>query len=404
MNTTDYFISAMLGILLFLALYTYGIYPILVWLLARLFGRSQQASIVENAELPFVSLLIAAHNEETEIERRIQNALDSDYPSEKLEIVIASDGSTDRTSEIVRRYAHHGVRLLDFAERRGKAAVLNDAFPELSHSIVVLSDANTSFNRDAIRKLAVWFADSSIGVVCGRLVLTDPKTGRNVDSLYWKYETFLKKCESKLGALLGSNGGIYAIRKELVCEIPENTIVDDFVIPLLARERTGCRIVYDRDAVACEETPESIGSEFQRRVRIGAGDFQSVGLLCGLLNPRHGWLSFTFWSHKILRWLCPFFLVGALLLNLCLAAHEEFAVLLLAQVAFYVGSLLAGQLPMRSRFLRVFKLGAMFTTMNAALLVGFFSWLLKNQTGTWRRTERTAEALPRITESQEAIG
>ncbi len=418
MNTTEYILSAALVLLLSLVFYTYAAYPVVVWILARLFGRVEQPSIntereaeetiplaapaTPNSELPLVSLLIVAHNEEFDIERRIQNALDSDYPPEKLEIVIASDGSTDRTGQIVRRYARRGVRLLDFAERRGKAAVLNDAFLQVSHSIVVLSDANTSFNRNSIRSLAVWFADPSIGVVCGRLVLTDPQTGRNVDSLYWKYETFLKKCESKLGALLGSNGGIYAIRKEVVCELPENTIVDDFVIPLLARERTGCRIVYDRHAVACEETPETIGSEFQRRVRIGAGDFQSVGLLWGLLNPKHGWLSFTFWSHKILRWLCPFFLIGALLLNLCLISHVEFAALMLAQVAFYTGSLLAGQIPARWRFLRVFKLGTMFTTMNAALLVGFFSWLFKNQTGTWRRTERAAEVL--AADPQKVVG
>src|SRR5580692_12135490 len=151
MNTTEYLASGLLALFLTLVIYTYAVYPILVWLLARLFGRAQMPSTDSDLEtrnpehLPPVSLLIVAYNEEREIERRIQNALRSDYPAERLEIVVASDGSTDRTGEIVRRYAHRGVRLLDFAERRGKAAVLNDAFPELSHSIVVLSDANTSF-------------------------------------------------------------------------------------------------------------------------------------------------------------------------------------------------------------------------------------------------------------------
>jgi cellulose synthase/poly-beta-1,6-N-acetylglucosamine synthase-like glycosyltransferase len=279
--------------------------------------------------------------------------------------------------------------LLAYPIRRGKAATLNDAFSKLENEIVVLSDANTEFNRDSVMCLAAWFADRSIGVVCGRLVLTDARTRRNVDSIYWKYETFLKKCESKLGALLGSNGGIYAIRKSLFEAIPSNTIVDDMVVPLSARKRTGCRIVYDRGAVASEEIPESIGAEFRRRARIGAGGFQSIGILRGLLNPRHGWVSFTFWSHKILRWLCPFFMIGALVLNLLLIGHSEFFNLFIAQLAFYGVSLLACWLPVRPRFLRYFKLGTMFTMMNAALLVGFFRWSFGRQNGQWQRTERT---------------
>jgi cellulose synthase/poly-beta-1,6-N-acetylglucosamine synthase-like glycosyltransferase len=241
-------------------------------------------------------------------------------------------------------------------------------------------------------------------VVCGRLVLTDPATGRNVDSLYWKYETFLKKCESRLGALLGSNGGIYAIRRSLFRGIPNDTIIDDFVIPLSAREATGCRIVYDRDAVACEVTPETIGSEFRRRSRIGAGGFQAIGLLRGLLSPHHGWVGFTFWSHKVLRWLCPFFLVGALALNLCLIEQPVYFGLFLAQLGFYAASVLAYYLPARPRSLRYLKVGTMFTMMNAALLVGFFRWLTGGQKGAWQRTERVAEGGLPLPEPTRAAG
>jgi cellulose synthase/poly-beta-1,6-N-acetylglucosamine synthase-like glycosyltransferase len=395
MPPIDVLLALSLALCLALILYAYIGYPILVWLLARWFGRDETPTLLADDDVvPPVSLLIVAHNEEAEIEKRILNALNLDYPVGKIEIVIASDGSTDRTNQIVRKYAKAGVRLLAYPERRGKAAVLNDAFGELEHEIVVLSDANTSFNRESVHQLASWFGDPSIGAVCGRLVLTDAATGRNVDGLYWKYETFLKKCESKLGALLGSNGGIYAVRKSLFEGIPENTIVDDFVIPLMARERTGCRIVYDRNAVACEETAESIGSEFNRRVRIGAGGFQSIGLLRGLLSPRHGWVSFTFWSHKILRWLCPFFMIGALVLNLMLLEYPIFRALFIAQAAFYIGSMLATRLPARPRYLRVFKLGTMFTMMNVALLCGFVRWLTGGQKAAWKRTERAVERLP----------
>lgn len=404
MDNLNLLLASSLALCLTMVFYAYVGYPALVWTLARLFGRKEVRPTITDRELPPVSLLIVAHNEEAEIEQRVLNALAFNYPAGKLEIVIASDGSTDRTNQIVRRYAKCGVRLLAYSENRGKAAVLNAAFAELSHEIVVLSDANTAFNPEAVRNLAAWFADAAIGVVCGRLVLTDPATGRNVDSVYWKYETFLKKCESRLGALLGSNGGIYAIRRPHFTGIPDNTIVDDFVIPMLARERTGCRIIYDRDAVACERTPESIGSEFNRRARIGAGGFQSIGMLRGLLDPRHGWVSFTFWSHKILRWLCPFFMIGAIALNLCLVQQSAFFALFLAQVAFYAGSIMAGHLPARPKCLRYLKLGTMFTLMNAALLVGFFRWLLGRQKGVWKRTERTVEVGLPLAEPTRAAG
>ena len=391
MSAIDSVLAAGLLSCLILVIYAYVGYPIVIWCLARCFGRNEVAPVSTDDQLPSVSLLIVAHNEETDVEQRILNGLALDYPIGKLEIVIASDGSTDRTNEIVRRYASRGVRLLDFPKRRGKSSVLNDAFDQLSHPLVALSDANTSFESDSIKQLARWFTDQSIGVVCGRLILSDPETGRNVDSVYWKYETFLKTCESKLGALLGSNGGIYMMRKSLFKKIAPNTIVDDFVIPLAARQETGCRIIYDREAVAYEETPESITSEFRRRSRIGAGGFQSIGQLCGLLHPRHGWVCFTFLSHKILRWLCPFFLIGALATTFPLIQYPAFMALLVVQVAFYCGSLLASYLPTRPRFLRYLKLGTMFTMMNAGLLVGFFRWLFWEQNGTWSRTERTPE-------------
>src|SRR5205085_1732560 len=219
---------------------------------------------------------IAAHNEESVIGARLTNALAMDYPRQKLEIIVASDGSVDRTAEIVRRFAGQGVRLLDSSVRRGKATVLNEAICEANGQIVLLSDANTHTDPSAARLLVRWFTDPKIGAVCGRLILIDPASGKNVDGLYWKYETQLKKHESRLGALLGSNGAIYAIRREVYCPIPDGTIVDDFVIPLLAKLRRGCQIVYDWDAIAREESAAGVASEFKRRARIGAGGWQAL--------------------------------------------------------------------------------------------------------------------------------
>ena len=238
--------------------------------------------------------------------------------------MIGLDGCSDGTAEIVRRFEDRGVRLLDFGERRGKASVLNAAMNLVEGEIVLMSDANTDIDPQAARRLVRWFQNPEVGAVVGRLILTDPRSGKNADGLYWKYETFLKRCEGRLGALLGANGAIYAIRRELYVPIPAETIIDDFVIPLLAKLRSGCAIVYDCDAVAREETPPDVSSEFHRRARIGAGGFQSIALLWRLLDPRRGWVAFTFLSHKVLRWLCPFFLIGLLASNLFLLERPFF--------------------------------------------------------------------------------
>jgi cellulose synthase/poly-beta-1,6-N-acetylglucosamine synthase-like glycosyltransferase len=385
--------------------YAYAGYPALIWVASRVFGRKPRRPEVSDEELPTVTLVIAAWNEGLNIRQRLDNALQIDYPAGKFDIVVASDGSNDHTNAIVREYAaeHAHIRLLAYVERRGKAAVLNDTLPGVRGEIVMLSDANTFTEPPAARQLAAWFRDPGIGCVSGKLVLIDPEHGRNVDGLYWKYETFLKVCESRLGALLGSNGGIYALRKSAYEPIPDNTLVDDFVIPLLAKEKTGIRIVYDHHAKAYEETPPSMSSEFHRRARIGAGGFQAIGILRGLLNPRHGWVWFTFLNHKILRWSGPFLLLFALVGNAFLVFALSIpglgekpllpylAGLLAAQVSFYISSLFTAVVPNRPRFLKVLRLPAMFTLMNVALGVGFYRWMMGRQKVTWKRTLRTGE-------------
>ncbi len=422
MSTVATALGCTIALALAVVAYAYVGYPAVIWALSRLFGRAPVRPVVPDADLPRLSLLIAAYNEAGHIEDRVRNALAMDYPAGMLEVVVASDGSTDDTADLVREFASRGVRLLAYAKRRGKSSVLNDALPLCTGSVVMLSDANTLTEPDAARNLAAWFVDPAVGVACGKLVLVDPVDGRNVDGLYWRYETFLKLCESRLGALLGTNGGIYAVRKSAFRPIPPDTIVDDFVLPLLARQETGCKIVYDRGAVATEETPSSIASEFQRRARIGAGGFQAIGLLGGLTHPRHGWLAFAFVNHKLLRWASPFLLVFALLGNLvwvmlCMphvgnVFHLPWAALALSlQVGFYAASLLAGMLPARPKLFKLFRLPAMFTSMNAALAVGFWRWLRGRQNSAWARTDRGGTVLatsdtgryPQLTETVETL-
>jgi cellulose synthase/poly-beta-1,6-N-acetylglucosamine synthase-like glycosyltransferase len=383
------------AILLWLSLfgiaYAYLLYPAILWLLAKRFGIKSDPPPLADDALPFLSVLIAAHNEQSVIQRRIQNALELDYPREKFEIVIASDGSTDSTADLARQFADRGVRVLDYKNRRGKAAVLSAAIKEVRGSIVLLSDANTFTEPSAARALVRWFADARIGAVCGRLVLKDPDTGKNADGAYWRYETFLKQMESRLGALLGSNGAIYAIRAGLFPEVSGSMIVEDFVIPLLARLKTNCRVVYDESALAHEESAADVQSEFHRRVRIGAGDIQAIGALWPLLNPRHGWIAFTFFSHKVLRWLGPVFLLLALLANAALLQSRFYDELGLLQGAGYgmaaAGAFAPASLP-GSRFLRLSNL---FVAMNAALFVGYLTFIFGSATSAWKPTRRSGE-------------
>lgn len=368
--------------------YAYALYPIVVLTLARLFGKSPIGyAPCTDGDLPSVSLLIAAHNEEQVIAQRIENALALDYPADRLEVVIASDGSSDNTARIVKGFTDPRIRLLESPMRRGKATVLNAAFRHLRGEIVVLSDANTFTDAAALRRMVRWFDDANVGSVCGRLVLTDPITGRNVDSLYWRYETFLKTCEGRLGALLGANGAIYAVRRSSFAGIWSDTIVDDFVIPLVTRLRYGSTIVYDKTAIAYEETPHDFAAEFRRRSRIGAGGFQSIVRLRALLAPRHGWLAFTFFSHKVLRWLCPFLLIGAAVTNLALLGEPFYRLTMAGQLLGYGLSLLGLATGTRAA-LKPLRLATMFTAMNAALLVGFWRWASGGQQGIWQRTAR----------------
>jgi cellulose synthase/poly-beta-1,6-N-acetylglucosamine synthase-like glycosyltransferase len=260
--------------------------------------------------------------------------------------------------------------------------------PQLRGEIVVLSDANTQIDPSAIRHLARWFTNPAVGAVCGRLLLTDGKSGCNADGVYWRYETFLKRCEGCLGALLGANGAIYAIRRELFVPIPQRTIIDDFVIPLIAKIKSGCDIIYDCDAVANEETAPTIGTEFYRRARIGAGGFQAIGMLWRLLDPRRGWVALAFFAHKVLRWCCPFFMLGALISSAILWRHPVYAAALLAQACFYSISLAGSLWPVRRKAPRGVRIAQMFTGMNAALFVGFWRWLGGAQKATWKPTPR----------------
>jgi cellulose synthase/poly-beta-1,6-N-acetylglucosamine synthase-like glycosyltransferase len=360
--------------------YSYAIYPLLLAFVPV--GRREE--LPEPAERPSVSVLISVYNEEKHITQRIENLLALDYPRDRLEILIGSDGSTDRTNELLRRFSDRRVKLHEFEQRNGKPSMLNRLVAQTRGELLVFSDANAMFATDALSKLARHFGNPRIGGVCGRLVFHG-ETSETDERPYWKLETYLKTRESALDSCLGANGAIYAIRKSCWPGIPNNTFVDDFVIGMRVREQ-GVRIVYDREAVATEELPQSVGHEMTRRIRIGAGDFQALFLCWRSLFPWRGFHSLAFWSHKVLRWLAPFLMVAALISNIALLPRPLFTVLLALQLAFYalavVGSL------RRGRKITLFSAPHYFVTVNLALLLGFLRFITGTQPAAWKRTAR----------------
>jgi cellulose synthase/poly-beta-1,6-N-acetylglucosamine synthase-like glycosyltransferase len=384
--------------------FTYVAYPVLLAVATRLFGRQIAAPVVADADLPSVTLLIAVNNEAAIIGPRLENAVAIDYPRDRFSIVVASDGCSDDTDAIVRTFVSRGVTLDSLPERRGKAATLNRVIPTLTSDVLVLSDGNTFTEPDSVRKLARWFVDPSVGVVCGKLVLVDRATGHNVDGLYWRIETALKEREARLGAINGVNGAIYALRRSVFSPLPPATILDDLVLPLRARLATGCRLRFDAEAVAFEETAIGVDAEFTRRARIGTGGFQALAVLWPLLDPRQGWIAFTFFSHKVLRWTCPLFLLALLIANIPLAGRPGYGAFLVAQIAAHVVALAATRPGVWRRLPRLARLAVMFHSMNAALLVGFWRWLRGAHSGVWQRTDRGGVTAPGETPLGGTIG
>jgi cellulose synthase/poly-beta-1,6-N-acetylglucosamine synthase-like glycosyltransferase len=336
-------------------------------------------------------VLIAAYNEASCIAQRIENLLAQDYPAEHLEILVGSDASTDGTDAIVQHYAARGVKL-SRGERAGKAGVLARLVCMAKGEVLVLTDANTEFEKDAIRQLVQPLRDPAVGLVCGRLRLHSPMGAPIVESAYWKLESLLKLYESRRGCVMGANGGIYAVRKHLFPPLPAGTVVDDFVAALRVLQ-SGYEVRYEPEAVAHEEAAPGHSDEYRRRVRIAAGCFRALSHFRDLLAPRHGFMAFALWSHKVLRWLVPQALLVALLTNVILAPRSNlYGFLLLVQCAAYALAAL-GLLGTSPRHLR--KLtdpAAHFVEMNAALLVGFFRFSRGTQGQTWAPTERAKAA------------
>ena len=365
--------------------YTYVLFPLLCWFRAKCFPVPFAAADIE----PSVSLIVACYNEERDIPGKLENILAIDYPDDKFEVIVASDGSTDRTNEIVRSYEQHGIRLLELP-RQGKAQTLNTAISHSKGEILVFSDSNSHYEPRAIRKLVQPFADNSIGGVAGNQCYlkadkASPRSTGQGEHTYWNIDRLLKLWESQAGNTISATGAIYAIRRSLFQQVPDG-VTDDFTISSRVIAQ-GKRLVFEPHARSWEPVAPSAGKEFNRKVRIMSRGLRAVWIMRELLNPfRYGFYSWQLFSHKVLRrqMYIPLLVVLATSLMLCpkMLLLIPFAV---AQVLFYLAALV-GWVAQKAgvRLPRIFFLPFFFCLVNVACIVATYNVLAGRKIVRWQ--------------------
>lgn len=373
-----------------LIFYTYLLYPLLLRLVATNKTSTEELRKGDLRHWPDVDVVLSAYNEEQCIAQRIENLLAVEYTG-KLHIYVASDGSQDQTDSILETFREQpNVTVILHKQNRGKVTVLNELVENCSADIIVFTDANTDFKPDTITQLVSSF-QPNIGAVCGELHLYNPAGNQNSDSLYWRYEQFLKKKESALGALLGANGAIYAIRSELYQPLPKSTVVDDFCIVMNIKKQ-GYDVVYNDAAIAHEEVAPTLSDEYGRRVRIGLGNYRAFATNLWALSPTRGRLAWCYWSHKVLRWFAPHFLVVAFVSNWLLVEERFYLVLAIAQTLFYLIAIYGLRSDKKGKKNKgIIAIISFFVSMNVALGHGFIKYLQGGQQGSWKRTARQGD-------------
>lgn len=365
--------------------YTYAGYPLLAWLRSRLFRCAPRKIDIT----PRISILCIAHNEARRIRDRIENLLALDYPRELVEIVIASDASTDGTVEIVQEYAGAGVQVVQFQQHRGKPAVLNELIPQLRGEIVVLMDARQRIDAQALRELVANFADQRVGAVSGELLLDpesgDARTGKGV-GFYWRYEKFIRYHESRADSTVGATGALYALRHRLFQPIPSDTLLDDVLIPMqIARQ--GYRVLFEPAARAYDVVAASPQAELTRKVRTIADNFQLLLRERWLLNPRANRLWFQTLSHKYCRLVGPLCLALVLGSNLLLLEFPFYRVVLVLQVLFYAAAV-AGHMRRNSAGRStLMNIAYAFCLLNWATVLGCYRFACGRQQVTWQKAQ-----------------
>ena len=366
-----------------IVVYTYVGYGLILYLLVfikRLAIKAKPLADITDDCLPEVTLMVCAYNEEDIISEKMSNIHSLDYPADRLHLVWVTDGSTDNTNSILSAYPD--VKIVFSPERRGKSAALKHGIKEVSTEIVMMTDANTMLNPEAIREIVRLMQDPKVGCVSGEkkvMAKSDSDEAAQGEGLYWKYESTLKRLDSELYSAMGAAGELCVIRRQLMTDIPDDTLLDDFVISMEI-VRMGYKIAYTSKAFAMEYGSADLHEESKRKRRIAAGGLQSSWRLRSLMNPlRHPVVAFQFVSHRVLRWtITPVCLFALIPLNTILVLSGEgiiYTIIWILQILFYA-SALAGM-----------RISKYFVFMNLNVFRGM-AYLLNNTSGTWEKAKR----------------
>lgn len=384
-------VSTIFFLSLFLILHSFVIYPISIWFLSLISNKRYKSDV---NYLPNVSIIISVYNEEKVIEKTIRNFLKSNYDLDKIEFIIGSDNSSDSTNEIILKLQKEipSIKFFPFSERRGKSQVLNDLIKQAQSEILIFSDANTIYHKNAIMNMVKYYTDERVGGVSGKLKLIEFEESKNSGSQekkYWDFETWLKEKEGELGCLIGANGGIYSIKKDYVMKIPaSHPIMDDFYLSLKVLELKK-DFLYQKDAVAEEYTAQSLKVEFNRKVRNNSINLSTIRSIRKLLFPSYGLISYGLWSHKIIRWFSPVLLILIFISNIFLLDCGAFYVFLfIFQSLIYLLGIVGIVLKKINYHVQPLLMIFYFIMTNTAMLIGLIKFIFGKHTAYWQSTPR----------------
>jgi biofilm PGA synthesis N-glycosyltransferase PgaC len=390
----DLMLTALFWTFIALVLYVYIGYPLLIAVMARIWPRAVLQPVGHDAsDLPMVTVIIPAHNEEQWIERKIENTLALDYPPDRMHILVASDGSTDKTVELAKQFASRGVDVIHYSERAGKVATMNRTVPCAEGEIIFFTDANALLEADALRLLIQHFSDPQVGCAGGNRVCIATNTlSTKGESLYWRYEAWIRHSESCFRSGLGVYGQLFAVRRQL---FPVMSVVsDDFPIPMKILLTTGARTVFEPRAMARIPAARTMRQEWERKIR------SHVAFLCDIPNLKKGlvpWRSsiwWQFWSHHVFRVIVPFAMIAALVTSpLLWKAGMVYQIALSGQLLFYSLAVAGFLFLSKGIRLRVPYVCFYFVFANLALVLAWARWLRGGRYHTWRRTERILPAV-----------
>ena len=378
--------------LVFYTFFGYGIVLLFLVKLRALIKGKRKTPTINLSELPTLSLVVAAYNEENFIAEKIQNTLSLSYPAEKIQYIFVTDGSTDNTPQIISKYPQ--ITLMHKPERNGKIAAVHRAMKDVKTDVVIFTDANTFLNKEALINICRHYSDEKVGCVSGekRVHIEDVADATAGEGFYWKYESKLKQWDAELYSVVGAAGELFSVRTKLYEPVATDTILDDFMISLLIAEK-GYRIVYEPEAYATETSSENVDEEMKRKVRIAAGGIQSIIRLSALMNVfKYPVLSFQYISHRVLRWtITPFLMIFAFVLNASIAFNTKeifYEVLFALQVLFYLSALLGWMLERRQLHIKILFIPFYFCMMNYAVIAGIIRYFSGKQKVTWEKAKR----------------